>query len=116
MVHEEHCGLGDLGRPPVDLDAVEPVDGQLLVQGRVQAHGHALGGRVVLGTPALLGEHIGFDLAQPGVGDVEEVAAPAGGVHVDVRRHLLQQPVEFAGTGGLVADQPVRPRPVVVQE
>ena len=55
VVHEEHGGLGDLGRPPVDLDAVEPLDGQLLVQGRVQAHGHALGGRVVLGQVLLSG-------------------------------------------------------------
>ncbi|CWB19970.1 Uncharacterised protein [Streptococcus pneumoniae] len=71
VVHEEHGGLGDLGRPPVDLDSVEPVDVDPLIQAHVE-------GEVLRsGAAALVGQQVRLDLAQLGVGQVQEVAGPA---------------------------------------
>ena len=110
MVHEEHGGLGDLGRPPVDLDPVEPVDVDPLVQAHVQ--GQVLGP----GAAALVGQQVRLDLAQLGVGQVQEVAGPAGRVDVDVGGHLLDQADHLTPGGGLVLDEPVRAGAVLVQE
>ena len=83
MIDEEHGGFGDLGRPPVDLDAVELTDGEFGFQRGVQGHaGLSL-------TATDLFDDLGFDPSQVAVGDHEEVPAPAGRVD----EHVGGEPV-----------------------
>ena len=38
VIHQEHGGLCDFGRPPVEFNAVKLVDGKFLLPGHVKSH------------------------------------------------------------------------------
>ncbi|UCZ88133.1 hypothetical protein LEL84_13495 [Gordonia sp. WA4-43] len=110
MVDEEHRGLGDFRWPPVDFESIEAVDGQLLFEGGIERHSG------LAKSTATFDDDVGFDFAQLGVGDVEEVAGAAGGIDVDVRCQFVLEGGELGGAGGLVRDQAISAGPVGVKE